>query len=89
MGHASFCCCIFLYNAIAVSHMQLAVRLALSFRCDTHTSNGAYADMAAISIAGNAKGPPEMGFPRFLLAYFLKVNEPQCHFSSGILHKRY
>ena len=30
-----------------------------------------------------------MGFPRFLLAYFLKVNEPQRHLCSGILHKRH
>ena len=30
-----------------------------------------------LSIAGNAKGPPEMGYSHILLAYFLKVNEPQ------------
>ena len=42
-----------------------------------------------LSIAGNAKGPPEMEFPHFLLACFLKVNEPQRLFSSGILHKRH
>ena len=38
--------------------------------------NGAYANMA-----GNARGPPEMGIPRFLLVYILKVNGPQRHFS--------
>ena len=35
------------------------------------------------------EAPPEMGIPRFLLAYFLKVNGPQRHFSSGILQKRH
>ena len=50
--------------------------------------NGAYADMAA-KCSWQCKRSPEMGFPRFLLAYFLKVNEPQRLFSSGILLKRH
>ena len=33
--------------------------------------------------------PPKMGIPHFSLAYFLKVNGPQRHFSWGILHKRH
>ena len=50
--------------------------------------NGANADMAA-KYSWQCKRPPEMGFPRFLLAYFLKINEPQRPFSSEILHKRH
>ena len=42
-----------------------------------------------LSMAGNARGPPEMGIPCFLLAYFLKVNGPQRIFCWGILHKRH
>ena len=53
-----------------------------------NTANGAYANMAA-KYSCQCKRPPEMGFPRFLLAHFLKVNEPWRHFSLGILHKRY
>ena len=62
---------------------------------DHFTAHGVRMDAMALmqiwplSIGGNAKGPPEMGFPRFLLAYFLKVNGPQRHCSSGILHKRH
>ena len=43
-------------------------------------SNGAYANMAA-KYGGQFKRPPEVGIPRFLLAYFLKENGPQRHFS--------
>ena len=56
--------------------------LSLSLR------NGAYASMAA-KYSWQCKRPPEMGFSHFLLAYFLKVNGPQRHFSSRILHKRH
>ena len=51
-------------------------------------TNGAYANMAA-KYSGQCKRPPRDGFPRFLLAYFLKVNGPQRHFSWGILHNRH
>ena len=51
-------------------------------------NNGTFADVAT-KYSWECKRPPKMGFPHFLLAYFLKVNEPQRHFSSGILHKRH
>ena len=43
--------------------------------------------MCGFSLTPPPPSPRENGIPRFLLAYFLKVNVPQRHFSSGIIDK--